>query len=69
MEKDSLAGDSKYIVAKHTGTGTRAFSKTARGEIWPSKKHPGPGHYEKPSDFGVYGDAKYYKTLSSFSAK
>lgn len=26
---------------------------------------PGPGVYEKPTEFGVYGDMKYYKTLSS----
>jgi hypothetical protein len=27
---------------------------------------PGPGLYEKPTEFGVYGDTKYYKTLSGF---
>lgn len=24
---------------------------------------PGPGKYERPSDFGVYGDVNYYKSL------
>jgi hypothetical protein len=29
-------------------------------------KFPGPGNYEKPSDFGVYGDINYYKTMNGF---
>jgi hypothetical protein len=31
---------------------------------WQVNEVPGPGNYEKPSDFGVYGDVNYYKTLS-----
>jgi hypothetical protein len=27
--------------------------------------NPGPGTYEKPSDFGTYGDHSYNKTLRS----
>lgn len=26
---------------------------------------PGPFHYEKPSDFGKYGDLKYYRSFNS----
>jgi hypothetical protein len=32
------------------------------------KLYPGPGFYEKPTEFGVYGDSKYYKTLGSFKS-
>jgi hypothetical protein len=30
---------------------------------WKTNENPGPSDYEKPSEFGVYGDSKYYKTL------
>jgi hypothetical protein len=26
-------------------------------------KYPGPGEYQRTSDFGIYGDWKYYNTL------
>jgi hypothetical protein len=37
-----------------------------KGEKWTNLLNPGPGTHEKPSDFGSYGDARYYKTLNSF---
>ena len=30
---------------------------------WKTKDTPGPGAYEKPTEFGIYGDYKYYKSL------
>jgi hypothetical protein len=32
------------------------------------KLYPGPGFYDNPSEFGVYGDAKYYKNLKRFKS-
>jgi hypothetical protein len=68
-EKDTLKGDAKYLLSNHRGNGTRAFGQTARftKEKWTNVNNPGPGNYEKPSDFGAYGDAKYYKTMGNFS--
>lgn len=43
------------------GSGTRAFSMSKRSTFIDeaakenNKKLPGPGNYDKPSDFGVYG--------------
>ena len=70
-EGDSLHGNAKYVLSTHKGNGTRAFSQTARSTFTDDfkkreKQLPGPGFYEKPSDFGSYADAKYYKTLSNF---
>lgn len=55
-----MGGKGKYIQSKHKGSGTRAFSmserKTFIDETSKSvKKLPGPGNYDKPSDFGIYG--------------
>ena len=54
------------MLSNHKGSGTRAFSHNPRkiftDDVSKSLKNlPGPGNYEKPSDFGVYGDATYYK--------
>ena len=59
------------MLSGHRGNGTRAFSQTARTTFTDefrktATKLPGPGSYDKPSDFGVYGDSKYYKTMSGF---
>ncbi len=61
-------GNAKYILSNHKGNGTRAFNQTARftREKWTNFENPGPGNYNQTSDFGVYGDSKYYKTLTSF---
>ena len=29
-------------------------------------KFPGPGDYQPPSEFGIYGDAEYYRTMKDF---
>lgn len=68
-EGNSLSSYGKYELSQHRGNGTRAFTKTARLTFTDDKRKrekvlPGPGYYEKGSDFGAYGDAKYYKTLS-----
>lgn len=60
----------KYTLSVHKGNGTRAFSKSQRMTFindskTKSKKTPGPGNYELPTEFGTYGDAKYYKALNS----
>lgn len=68
-----MAKDAKYRLSHHKGNGTRAFSQTARStftDMIKSKEKwfPGPGFYEKPTEFGVYGDTRYYKTLGSFKS-
>ena len=72
-EGDSLASNAKYTLSQHRGTGTRAFDHNARmtfTDDWRKReaKLPGPGYYDRPSDFGAYGDARYYKTLTSFKS-
>lgn len=69
-ELDNLTGNGKYVLSKRKGSGTRKFDIEGRKTFTDkfredSTKVPGPGNYEKPSDFGVYGDSKYYKTLRS----
>ena len=54
-------------MSSHRGRGTRPFTREKRftHEHWRPSKNPGPHEYEKPSDFGAYGDVKYYKNLST----
>jgi hypothetical protein len=63
---DNLNKDSKYLLSSRRGSGTRPFDHERKFTInyWKYDKNPEPGRYEKPSDFGVYGDYSYYKTLS-----
>lgn len=72
QEGDSMKGNAKYVLSKHKGAGTRAFDHNNRITFTDefkikSKKVPGPGDYEAPTEFGVYGDQKYYKTMKDFS--
>lgn len=72
LQGDSIQGNAKYVLSNHQGQGTRAFEKNARLTFTDdfktkSKKVPGPGDYELPSQFGVYGDNKYYKTMKDFN--
>lgn len=57
----------RYVQSQHRGRGTRPFTREKRftHEHWKPSKNPGPTIYEKPSEFGVYGDAKYYKGMST----
>lgn len=63
-----MTGNAKYVLSNHKGNGTRAFNQTARftREKWTNFENPAPGNYNLGSEFGVYGDSKYYKTLSNF---
>lgn len=61
------------MLSHHKGNGTRAFDHNARITFTDrvsnrEKKVPGPGYYELSTEFGVYGDSKYYKTLGSFKS-
>lgn len=62
-EGDSLNGGGKYVLSGRKSNGTRAFSKTTRDRSWCMTKTPGPGTYVETSEFGHYGDSKYYKTM------
>lgn len=66
-EGDSISSGAKYVLSQRKGRGTRPFNKTSRSsftdEFATNKKTPGPGAYEAPTIFGVYGDSKYYKTI------
>jgi hypothetical protein len=63
---DSLSPTARYVVSQHQGRGTRPFTHERRftHDHWKLSKNPGPSEYEKPSDFGIYGDASHYKKLS-----
>lgn len=68
-----MIGNAHYVLSTHRGNGTRAFTHTARTTFTEDvrkreKKYPGPGYYEQSTEFGVYGDSKYYKTLGSFKS-
>ena len=66
-ELDSLTPTARYVVSQHRGRGTRPFTRERRftHEHWRPSKNPGPTDYEKPSEFGVYGDSNFYKGLST----
>jgi len=54
------------VLSNHKGYGTRAFTSTVRSTFTDDvrksvKDLPGPGNYENKTEFGRYGDAKYYK--------
>lgn len=72
-EGDSLIGNARYVLSVHKGNGTRAFDHNARTTFTDrvtkrEKAVPGPGYYELSTEFGVYGDSKYYKTLGNFKS-
>jgi hypothetical protein len=63
---DSLSKNSKYILSSRRGQGTRPFDRERKftNKYWRYDANPAPGSYDRPSDFGVYGDTEYYRTLS-----
>jgi hypothetical protein len=63
---DNFSSESKYILSHRKGTGRRPFDCEKRFTVgfWKSDSNPAPVAYDKPSDFGVYGDLQYYKSLS-----
>ena len=60
---DTMSPSSKYVVSNHRSRGTRPFTQEQRFNYphWNGTKNPGPGAYQKPSDFGIYGDSSYFK--------
>jgi hypothetical protein len=66
-ELDGMTPTARYVMSQHTGRGTRPFTRERRftHEHWRPSRNPGPSTYEKPSDFGLYGDSNYYKGLST----
>ena len=63
---DNLNKDSRYILSNRRGRGSRPFDREHKftHNYWKHDENPAPGNYERPSDFGVYGDYNYYKTLN-----
>ena len=63
---DELSKTSKYLLSNRRGQGTRPFDRERKFtyKYWQHDENPAPVAYEKPSDFGLYGDYDYYKTLS-----
>lgn len=66
---DNFNKDSRYVLSHRRGEGTRPFDQERKftnkyWQHWKGNEVPGPGKYDRPSDFGVYGDVNYYKTLS-----
>jgi hypothetical protein len=72
-EGDSLSSSAKYQLSHHRGNGTRGFTHSLRSNFTDvirkkQKLYPGPGFYDNPTEFGVYGDSKYYKNLRRFKS-
>lgn len=63
---DHINKDSKYLLSNRKGQGSRPFDRERKFtyKYWKYDQNPAPSSYDKPSDFGVYGDHNYYKTLS-----
>lgn len=66
---DNFSCNSKYYLSQHSGQGTRPFDHENKfthryWKQWSDNLNPSPVKYERPSDFGVYGDYNYYKTLN-----
>ena len=63
---DNINKDSRYLLSNRISQGTRPFDKERKFtyKYWKHDKNPAPSSYDKPSDFGVYGDYNYYKSLS-----
>jgi hypothetical protein len=66
---DNLSPNSRYFLSQHSSQGTRPFDRELKftnryWKYWEDNKNPAPVRYSKPSDFGVYGDYNYYKTLN-----
>ena len=66
---DDLNSKGKYVLSHRRGKGTRPFDKEMKFTVsyWKPKDNPGPGAYQKPSDFGLYGDHQYNKALRATS--
>jgi len=65
LNLDNMNAKGKYILSQRRGKGTRPFNKELKFTVsyWKTKDTPGPDAYDKPTDFGLYGDYKYYKSL------
>ena len=65
LNLDDMSSKGKYVLSQRRGKGTRPFDKEMKFTVsyWKTKDTPGPGAYGKPTDFGVYGDYNYYKSL------
>lgn len=63
---DNINKDSRYILSNRVGRGSRPFDREKKFtyKYWKHDQNPAPGTYDRPSDFGVYGDYNYYKSLS-----
>ena len=60
LEGDNMSDRGRYVLSQRKGRGTRPFDhevrKTFTDTFKDAKKvNPGPGSYDRPSDFGVYG--------------
>ena len=67
---DNLSRDSRYYSSLRRGEGTRPFDQEGKfthryWRSWRDNFKPAPGAHELPSDFGVYGDYNYYKTMNT----
>jgi hypothetical protein len=62
---DNFSDRGKFILSQRRGKGTRPFDNEKKFTVayWKHNENPGPGAYEKPSEFGVYGDSQYYKSM------
>lgn len=62
-EGDSINDSSKYVLSHRKSNGRRIFSRTSRDVFGNTGDTPGPGSYIETTEFGHYGNSKYYQTL------
>lgn len=64
---DNFTDKGKFVLSQRRGKGTRPFDRENKFTYgyWKTNQNPGPAEYQKPSEFGVYGDSRYYKNLKT----
>ena len=70
MRKDEFSKTGSYMLSKDIGQGRRPFDRSRKIDFTEkfrklSNTLPGPFEYEKPSDFGKYGNTDYYHSFRS----
>lgn len=70
VRKDDFTSTGSYMLSKDIGEGRRPFNRSLKIDFTEKFRKmamtlPGPFHYDKPSDFGKYGDSQYYRSFNS----
>lgn len=70
VRKDDFNSTGSYVLSKDHSQGRRPFDRSLKIDFTERFRKlsitvPSPFHYNKPSDFGQYGDSKYYRSFNS----